>query len=319
MSAINVENMADIVQAHGLEVVTVDVDVATLLPPPGAFLKAQTATGAELCVAAQLFGAVSEIADAEALQKRGVIVIEDAAQAFAGKFHAGDPQADISLFSFGPIKRATALGGAIGLFRDGQLAARIETRLSTYPQRSDFWFRQRALKYLGLKLFSLPLPYWVIIKTLTVLGKDPDTTIGSVARSFSGQTLLQAIRWKPPFRMRLLINAQTSQPQDYQTRHRTCRNFAGRLPPVVVELGQKARDHAFWLFPILAPNPEVLISHLRANGFDATRGATSMRVLQPEKTPHAKALMEKIVYLPNPADLPRRHQDRLYKYLNDVL
>eukprot|EP00435_Cladocopium_sp_Y103_P076481 s1_g220.t1 len=319
MSAINVKNMADIVRAHGLEVVAVDLDPATLLPPPGAFLKAQSATGAQICVTAQLFGAVSEMQDVEALQKLGVVVIEDAAQAFAGKFHTGDPNADISLFSFGPIKRATALGGAIGLFRDDKLAARVRARLAAYPQQSDFWFRKRALKYLGLKLLSLPLPYWAIIKAITILGKDPDATIGGVARSFSGQTLLQAIRRRPPLRMRRLINAQTSQPQDFQTRHRTCRDFAERLPPKAVELGQKAQGHAFWLFPILAPNPQVLISHLRANGFDATRGATSMRVLQPEKTPLAKALMEKIVYLPNPADLAPRQRERLYKHLKDVL
>ena len=112
MSAVNIQNMADIAVAHGLRIVPVDIDPKRLTPPPGALLEAQAKTNARLCVVAQLFGSVGRIDDGEELRRRGVFVIEDAAQAFAGRFHRGSQLVDASLFSFGPIKRCTALAAA---------------------------------------------------------------------------------------------------------------------------------------------------------------------------------------------------------------
>lgn len=311
MSAVNIQNMADIVVAHGLRVVPVDIDAGSLAPRPGALLEAQAETNARLCVVAQLFGSVSNIADAAVLRQRGVFVIEDAAQAFSGKFHRGSQQVDASLFSFGPIKRYTALGGGIGVLRDADLAHRIESRLQTYRQRSDFWFRRRALKYGLLKALSIPFAYKVVLLVIEAIGKDPETTIGEAARGFSDASLLDAIRTRPPKRMMVLMANRISQAGDYAKRRHVCTEFQARLPEALNVIGSRADKHAYWLLPIRVADPVRVVKELRSAGFDATRGATSLRALVPIATPMAARLMEDIVYLPHPDGLAPGHRNRL--------
>lgn len=111
MSAVNIETMALIAESHGLTVHAVDITPETLLPSPEGLDQALKDSGARIVVIAQLYGAVSDLsALAEVCRRHDAVLIEDAAQAFCGDFHRGDPSADLSLFSFGPVKRATALG-----------------------------------------------------------------------------------------------------------------------------------------------------------------------------------------------------------------
>ena len=311
MSAVNIQNMADIVVAHGLRIVPVDIDPKRLTPRPGALLEAQAETNARLCVVAQLFGSVSRIDDAEELRRRGVFVIEDAAQAFAGRFYRGSQLADASLFSFGPIKRCTALGGGVGVFDDADLAGRVERRLQTYQQRSDLWFRRRALKYGLLKALSIPFAYKIVMFVIEALGKDPETMIGETARGFRGKSLLDAIRIRPPNRMIELMADRISNAEDCSSRQNACIDFLARLPENLTDIGSSADKHAYWLLPIRVTDPESVVKQLRLGGFDATRGTTSLRALVPSATPMAKGLMEDIVYLPHPDGLPVPERERL--------
>ena len=185
MTGVTIANMAEIARAHGRAVIAVDIDPVTLLPPPGALADAQARSGARLCVIAHLYGAVSACPDVDTLRARDVTVIEDEAQAFAGpNFNTGDRRASASLFSFGPIKRATALGGALGVFRDGDLAASVRGVLAEHPVKSGAWFRQRAVKYMALKALGAPAPYGALIRLIEARGKDPDAVIGAAAGGF---------------------------------------------------------------------------------------------------------------------------------------
>ena len=60
--------------------------------------------------------------------------------------------------------------------------------------------------------------------------------------------------------------------------------------------------------PILVDQPDVFIERLQHFGFDATRGATSLRALIPDQTPYAKSILERVVYLPHPAEMDERLQ-----------
>jgi dTDP-4-amino-4,6-dideoxygalactose transaminase len=318
MSGVNIQNMADLVRAHGFSIHAVDVASETLAPAPGALLSAQAQTGARVCVIAQLFGAANPIEDAAALRSRGVMVIEDAAQAFCGSAHAGLPDADVSLFSFGPIKRRTALGGAIGVFRDATLATRIKGRLQNYPALSDRWFRQRALKYLLLKSASTPWIYGLLMRAIELSGRNPDAVIGGAARGFGGKALLQAIKFQLPPRMFVLMGRQISTTPTASTRRAACDAFTASLP-ASARIGAEARDNAYWLMPVRALDPDDLVKRMRAAGFDATRGATSLRALDPERTQQARLLMDGVVYLPNPADLAPKARDELKRAAIDAL
>jgi perosamine synthetase len=310
MSGVNIQNMADIVRAQNLCALAVDVTGDTLAPAPGALAAGQEASGAKICVVTQLFGAANFFEDLSLLRQRGVFVIEDAAQAFADGSHIGLREVDVSLFSFGPIKRRTALGGAVAVFRDAELARRVEERLRTYPVLPEAWHRKRAAKYVVLKALSAPWVYGLLVRAIALSGKDPDAVIGAAARGFSGKAMLQAIKNQPPRRMVVLMARQIANAPSAQTRRRICDEFVGALPETA-RVGSAARDNAYWLMPVRANSPQSFVSRLRAEGFDASRGATSLRALDPERTEGARMLMDGVVYVPNPADLTSRARSKL--------
>ncbi len=56
---------------------------------------------------------------AEAAARHGLLLWEDCAQVFTGLGgYLGHPRSDATFFSFGVIKRATALGGGVARIRD---------------------------------------------------------------------------------------------------------------------------------------------------------------------------------------------------------
>jgi dTDP-4-amino-4,6-dideoxygalactose transaminase len=57
--------------------------------------------------------------------KHGIPLLEDCAEAFQGLQYTGDPRADMSFFSFGTIKHATAFGGAICVVKDQEEATKM--------------------------------------------------------------------------------------------------------------------------------------------------------------------------------------------------
>lgn len=318
MSGVNIQNMADIVVAHDFRVAAVDVAPDTLAPLPGALVAAQAELGANICVVTQLFGAANRFDDLQILKERGVLVVEDAAQAFAGAAHLGLPEADVSLFSFGPIKRRTALGGGVAVFQDARLAARVEERLGAYPVLPERWLRKRALKYLLLKAASTPWIYALLMRAVAASGRDPDAVIGGAARGFGGQALLKAIKQQPPRRMAVLLAHQILTSPSADRRRQLCDAFADALPEQA-RIGARATGNAYWLMPVRAADPERFVAHLRATGFDATRGATSLRALDSERTEHARELIANVVYVPNPADLAPNARRRLAKAVVEAL
>jgi len=315
MTGVNIRHMADIVRAHQLRIVAVDIDPATLAPRPGSLAAAREASDARLCVFTQIFGAANPIVDADRLRQEGCLVVEDAAQAFAGAGAIGESGADIRLLSFGPIKRRTALGGGIGLFGDSAFAARVAKRLVGYPGLGDSWFRRRALKYCVLKAASARVPYALLVRALVAAGRDPDAIIGGLARGFPQASLMAAIRRRPPPRMVVLLARQISGTPQSGERAGICRDFLAGLPWP----GAAAGRHFHWVAPVVAPQPDLLIASARAAGFDATRGATSLGALVPEDTPFARDMLDRIVYLPHPADLAPEERRRLRGILDDHL
>lgn len=309
MSGINIRNMADIVHLHGRQVAAVEVEQDTLLPNDADLIDAQARNGAGLCLIAHLFGAVSPVKAVDDLRKRGVLTVHDLAQGFSREALAHAPDGDVVLFSFGPIKRRTALGGAIALFRDSALATRVRAQLDAYPVLTDEWFRQRARKYLLLKALSHPLPYSLLFAAAGALGHDPDTAFGGLARGFPDEDLQVAIRRRPPPRLLALMAKQIAEDCDLARRQRICEDFLDGLPATAI-LGASAETSAHWLVPVLTDDPSALIVDLRKHGFDATRGATSLRALTPKHGPTC-AFMDRIVYLPHPADMKPQARKRL--------
>ena len=137
MTGINIPDMVQIVNEHKLTIVPVDLDMRTLEIKSAALEKAIT-PNTRLIVAAHLFGARMDMEPVfKAVKKRHDIrVAEDCAQAFRGiDQYTGDPRSDISLFSFGSIKTASALGGAMVRVPDSKTREALKQHLDAYPRR----------------------------------------------------------------------------------------------------------------------------------------------------------------------------------------
>jgi perosamine synthetase len=197
-SAITIETMVAIAQEHQLTPHFVDIDPATMLPSAADLDALLAKTGAKVVVIAQLFGCVSPLqAHGDVCRKHGALLVEDCAQAFSGDFHLGDAAADFSLFSFGPIKRFTALGGGIIVGKDKLALDKIAQIIQAWPRKADAWFFKRTLKFLALKVTSTPLIYTALLRTLSALGKDADALIGSIARGFQAGRSPRSLSFNP--------------------------------------------------------------------------------------------------------------------------
>ena len=311
-SAITIETMVAIAQEHGLTPHFVEIDPATMLPSAADLDALLVKTGAKVVVIAQLFGCVSPLQVlGDVCKKHGALLVEDCAQAFSGDFHLGDPAADFSLFSFGPIKRFTALGGGIVVGKDKQALDKIAQAIQAWPRKADAWFFKRTLKFLALKIVSTPLIYTALLRTLSALGKDADAIIGSIARGFQAGSITPQLEFQPsPRQQRLLVRrlTATNAAKHTQTRSaaasRMLQTLQTLLPQLAFETpGSAAHKNAHWLMPVLVAEPAQpaeWVKQLRHLGYDATQGATSMRAFgnAQQPCPNAKRIMRQVVYLP---------------------
>ncbi|HEX5104803.1 MAG TPA: DegT/DnrJ/EryC1/StrS family aminotransferase, partial [Pirellulaceae bacterium] len=151
MSAVTIPDMVRIVQQHRLTPIPIDLDLETLAPRQESIEEAVTPRTRAIVVA-HLFGSRVPMGPILELARRhGLPVIEDLAQGFAGPNDRGHPDSDMALFSFGTIKTATALGGALLRVRDRELLARMRAIAADYPLQPRRSYLQRVLKYATFK------------------------------------------------------------------------------------------------------------------------------------------------------------------------
>ena len=184
VSAITIPHMVEIIEHHGLVPIPVDLDADRLAPRLDRMRRAVT-PATRAVVVAHLFGSRIPLEPILALaEAHGLRVIEDCAQAFAGTEYQGHPRADASMFSFGPIKKATALGGAVLAVRDARLLQRMRIRQASYPVQSKGAYVRRLLKYGALMACSSRVSFSVLMRALRMMGRDPDRAINGSVRGF---------------------------------------------------------------------------------------------------------------------------------------
>src|SRR5262245_4742975 len=98
ISAMNIEDMIRIIEGHGLVPVPIDLDPRTMAPDPRD-LESRITPRTRAVLVAHLFGGRCDLTGlAAAAHRHGLLVLEDAAQAFDGGAWRGHPQADLSFF-----------------------------------------------------------------------------------------------------------------------------------------------------------------------------------------------------------------------------
>ncbi len=321
MSAVTIQNMADVVRAHGLEPVPVDIEFDTLSPSFARIDQTLAATGAKAYIHAHLYGSRNDLTEiAAACRARGVMLIEDCAQGYAGAPPTSSPVANVSFYSFGPIKAQTCLGGAVAVCDTPETAAAIRAVLYQHVPMPERWLRLRGLKYSLLKLLSSPIAYGLAIAAMRASGLDPEKAIGGAARGFSGADLMMSLRRAPSRTLLRLLARRTSRPAGGAWRAATGAVLDAELSALFQRPGSAATAQAFWLYPVLVEEPLAAMSAMRAAGFDATRGATSLRAITDATNftvPNASRLIENVLYLPIAPNMNERTLKRMAHALRE--
>jgi perosamine synthetase len=317
VSALTIRDMPRIIEAHGLVPVPVDLDMATLALAPGALERAAGPRTRAILVA-HLFGSRMPLEGVLAFAgPRGLVVLEDCAQADAGGGYRGHPGSDVAMFSFGPIKLNTALGGGILRVRDRALLERLRLLQAGYPVQGRWQFLRRLGKFGALKVLTIPAALGLFAAACRALGRTHDEVAGAAVRGFPGPGLLAKIRRQPSYPLLALLARRLRNVDPGSVERRAARaRAAGALLPGIERPGARAPVHGHWVFPIQSAAPDALMRRLWARGFDATRGASSLDVVGPPAdrpelaAAQAGRVMRQVLYLPvypgvSDADLTR--------------
>jgi perosamine synthetase len=332
LSAITHPEIPRIVRRHGLQPVPVDLDPDTLAPAASALERA-AGPDTRLVVVAHLFGGRADLAPASALAVEGGLpLVEDCAQSFSGPGDCGDGLADVSLFSFGPIKTATALGGALVRVRDPLVHDRMAALEEAWPVQARRAYASRALKFLGLGLLAEPAVFGAVYRGSLALGVDLDAALVRMVRGFvppeggdgAEREFAERFRRRPSAPLLALL-ARRLEAFDHDRLARRAElgeRVRASLPEQFAFPGRDALERTHWVVPVVAPDPVELVARLRTEGFDASRATSSISVVpalpgRPELDPRAaRDLLEHAVFLPVYPELAEAELDRLLAVLH---
>ncbi|MFU8807272.1 MAG: DegT/DnrJ/EryC1/StrS family aminotransferase, partial [Bradymonadaceae bacterium] len=245
MSAITIPDMPRIVRHHGLVPVPVGVDARLVVPSVDAIREA-IGPKTRAIVVAHLFGTRVDLTPIAALaREHGLLLIEDCAQSYDGRPPTAPSVADVSMFSFGTIKTATAFGGAVLVMRDPGLRDAMARTQARYPVASKRKFGLKFAKYLLLMVLTLPWLYGLFARALKFIGKDHDQFIRRSTRGFSGPNFFEAIRHRPSSPLLGILDRRLRgyDPQRVLDRRACGEELAALLSPGVTYFGCDASEH----------------------------------------------------------------------------
>lgn len=341
VSALTIPDVKRIIEHHNLKVVSIDVDPATLAPKlDNANRLAGPKTVAILI--AHLFGtrvpvepwiAFAHIAHRERYGQP-LQLWEDCAQAFIGLDdpHLNHDQTDVAMFSFGPIKTSTALGGAVLRFRDRSIADSVKRKRDELPIHSRIRFSKRLVKYLALKFLSHPRFFPWFVRRVERKGMTLNEVISQAMRGFSGDELFSKLRHQmcTPQIALLHTRLQENHSGRIQQRSSNGRRLADQLADHIERPGQ-AMHSSYWVFPILCDSPEQVQVQLLDAGFDSTIRPTLRAIAstdenntnwigdRPMAPSDAIICQQRSIYVPVYAGLSEEEIDHLAKLLNQML
>ena len=319
-SALTVSAMPQIAARHRLNPVPCDLDLETGAPGLDQ-LKAACTPKTRVVVLAHLFGSRMDLGPLAAWARdRGILVVEDCAQAYSGRGYRGHDAADLSLFSFGPIKHATALGGAMATVRDPGLLGRMREVHRRWPAQPRLEYFRRVIKYSLLHVLATRPVYTPFAWSVRALGKDLDTLVNRMTRGFSGAAMFRQIRRRPSVPLLGMLARRLRQDVDrFRRNEARAREVLGAAAGRLLSPGVGVSPHSFWLLPILSEDPPRAMETLRRRGFDATLGRSFAVVgADTASAPVAERIHRHAVYVPFYPPMPDRVVRRLAVALTEV-
>ncbi len=303
VSAITIPDILEIIRSHGLVPVPVDLDPQTLEPDPDSLNSGLTPRAVAL-LATHLFGARIPMDPlVRFARKHGLVLFEDCAQAYCGDGFTGHPESHVRMFSFGPIKYYTALGGGLLFVRDPDLRDEVRRLHHSYPVQGKARFFLRLAKYGVVLLLNRPGPYTLLCAACRLLGMSHDAVSYRATRGFRGLELLKKIRRQPCGALLHLLSRRLRSNAQERTGCRKEVIAFHRSVPELCYPGRRA-DHSYWLFVVRVGNAADLCRQLWDAGFDAHLWPPSLCVVPPDRNlpgqapTFVRALWPQLLFLP---------------------
>jgi dTDP-4-amino-4,6-dideoxygalactose transaminase len=251
--------------------------------------------------------------------------VEDCAQAFAGRGYPGHPKSDVVMFSFGPLKNATALGGALVNVRVPALLEKMRAIQAGYPVQPAKRQAKRILQFAGLKLLALPLVFGLLQRLYALRGKDFEDSISEKVRNVAKYKRAKSLRIRPSAALAALLCRRLARfrPEVLARRAEKGRRLKDLLGGSLTLPGQANAHHDYWVFPAVVEAPQDLIARLRRNGFDGAGLSRNQAIAAPADRPQlqpttADALLSKLIILPCYDGLPDSELERMARLVRDA-
>jgi dTDP-4-amino-4,6-dideoxygalactose transaminase len=303
MSALTVPDMVRIVGLHGLIPVPVDTDEAGQIDI--ASLRRSITSKSRMVVVAHLFGGWTALDDVLQLARQHeLMVVEDCAQSFHRVGDPAHPSSDVAMFSFGPIKTASALGGAVVRIQSTELRARMAEILQRDPLQSRASFLLRIARFAAIKWLTGKRAAALTRYVVERLGVDFDSLANRLVRGFAANDSLDAYRRQPSVPLLKLLARRW---RSYDFGRLEKRMELGRLLDGHTGVRHSA-SHTYWVYPIFVHDPVGVQERFRRAGFDATCQARMAVVPGIDETRTAAGtsdLWKHVVFLPWYPELPQ--------------
>ncbi|MGF1630603.1 MAG: aminotransferase class V-fold PLP-dependent enzyme [Kiloniellaceae bacterium] len=324
-SALNVKGMINIVRREGYVAVPLDFDAETITASVETLQRALSPR-AKVLVVAHLFGCRLDLDRLiDAAHDAGLLVVEDCAQAFNGRAYGGHPKADVCMFSFGPLKTATALGGALLNVRDAALREKMRAIQERYPLQPTQRQAKRILQFAGLKLLTLPLVFGLVQRFFALTGRDYEDAVAESVRNVAVLKKSKNLRYRCSTALVTLLCRRLARfdPTSLTRRADKGRRLKELLRGSLALPGQANAHHDYWVFPAVVEEPLAFIAKLRRHGFDVANLPRSQAVAAPPDRPQlepraAAELLSKLVILPCYDGLPDSELQRLAKLVREA-
>ena len=341
-SALNVKGMVRIVREAGLVAVPVDLDIARMGPSLER-LKTAITPRSKVFIAAHLFGGRLDLDPLfHHAKSLGITAVEDCAQAFNGKAYPGSVAADVSMFSFGPIKTSTALGGALIRVKDAGLRSRMRAIQASYPVQGNGKHLKRITQFMGLKVVTMPMVlgaifWWMDRKKVKAAPKAAVAPVGEAAPQVYEDKLADRVRDVAPLKTKEGLRNQPSAAM-LALMNRRLKAYDGEMIRIRMKKGELLRDrlngavvlpaqgnphHDYWVFALLVNEPRKFIDALRREGFDASDLPRSQHIAAPDDRPAlepkiAAKAMKDLIVVPCYDDMPDQELIRMAEVIRKV-
>lgn len=285
-SALNIPDMTMVARHHGMVPVPADLDLDRLAPNLHLLEQAITPRTRAILVA-HLYGNFVNLPPIlEIARKHQLMLIEDCAENFDGVY-TGHPDADVSLFSFGPLKTVSTLAGGVVRVKDADLCARLRANHDAWPQQSRSDYFNRLCKYGTMKFFGAKWIYGEVRRVAKLVVGDVDRMIHHTAKSFRDDEIMKRLRQRPSGALLAAMERRFAHFDSRRIVQRIAngRLLAERLRGTIFCPGADVEPHNYWLFPAIVSEPAKVLAALEAAGFDATQVQSMQPVAAPEDRP----------------------------------